>query len=495
MARPLEIEGWNPNDTIHTICAYANDFNNTNGGYVVIGVEEKRGRPVLPPCGVDVNVIDKIQQEIFQYCNEIEPRYIPRIEIEERDGNYIIYLWCPAGDSGPYTAPNDVLSKDKENKFGDYWIKPASVKTKAKGDEIAELYDKFNSVPFDDRINRKATVDDISYGYLEEFISQSDSALLEVKKNMQKEDLLLSLEVADETDAGIDIRNIGILMFCDRPDKFIPGAQIEIVHFRTVDREAGDFTEMTYQGPIQEQIRRALGDITVIAVMEKVVKHDDRPEASRFFTYPLAAIEEALVNSVFHKSYKIPEPVEVRIYTDEIKILNYPGPDKDIDMEKLSKGLVIPRRYRNRRIGEFLKEIDLSEKRATGITKILSALEANGSPSPEFETNDDRSYMITTFKVHTGFNQNELPGISMYADNKSEGKAVNSGKIAVNSGNEKYDKILQYIREKGSISNAEGRELLELAESTTRKLLSAMVAEGYIESTGNYRDRRYLIVE
>ena len=32
--------GWNPNDIIHSICAFANDYDNTNGGYIVIGVEE-----------------------------------------------------------------------------------------------------------------------------------------------------------------------------------------------------------------------------------------------------------------------------------------------------------------------------------------------------------------------------------------------------------------------------------------------------------------------
>ena len=29
--------GWNPNDIIHSICAFANDYDNTNGGYIVIG--------------------------------------------------------------------------------------------------------------------------------------------------------------------------------------------------------------------------------------------------------------------------------------------------------------------------------------------------------------------------------------------------------------------------------------------------------------------------
>jgi len=37
------------------------------------------------------------------------------------------------------------------------------------------------------------------------------------------------------------------------------------------------------------------------------------------------------------------------------------------------------RRYRNRRIGEFLKELKLTEGRCTGIPKIRKALRENGS--------------------------------------------------------------------------------------------------------------------
>lgn len=44
--------GWNPNDIIHSICAFANDFDNTNGGYIVIGVEEEDGIPVFPFVGI-----------------------------------------------------------------------------------------------------------------------------------------------------------------------------------------------------------------------------------------------------------------------------------------------------------------------------------------------------------------------------------------------------------------------------------------------------------
>ena len=171
-------EGWNPADIIHTICAFANDFFNVNGGYLVIGVEAKDGIPVLPPKGVEKAHVDTIQQEIFQYCNLIEPRYIPVIEVidYQNTGTHLLYLKCSPGDAGPYQAPIDVYSKKgmekKPNKAMKYWIRPASLTTAAKQDEIAELYEKFNAIPYDDRMNRKATVGDIRRGYLEDFFAR-----------------------------------------------------------------------------------------------------------------------------------------------------------------------------------------------------------------------------------------------------------------------------------------------------------------------------------
>ena len=46
--------GWNPKAVLHTICAFANDFHNLGGGYIIIGVNDDRGRPDLPPAGLPV---------------------------------------------------------------------------------------------------------------------------------------------------------------------------------------------------------------------------------------------------------------------------------------------------------------------------------------------------------------------------------------------------------------------------------------------------------
>ena len=160
-------ETWDAAASLKSICALANDLDNWGGGYIVIGVKEENGMPVFPLEGVPKEDLDSIQQEIFQYCNQIVPRYIPRMEIidYQNSGIFLIYLWCSAGDSGPYQAPKTVyLEKGmKADKNLKYWIRPASLTTDAKQDEISELFDKFNSVPFDDRVNRKATIDNIRH--------------------------------------------------------------------------------------------------------------------------------------------------------------------------------------------------------------------------------------------------------------------------------------------------------------------------------------------
>jgi len=68
--------------------------------------------------------------------------------------------------------------------------------------------------------------------------------------------------------------------------------------------------------------------------------------------------------------------------------------------EDLKAGRAVSRRYRNRRIGEFLRELDMTEGRSTGIPKILKEMRANGSPAPLFETDDDRLAFVIRLPRH-----------------------------------------------------------------------------------------------
>ena len=76
-------------------------------------------------------------------------------------------------------------------------------------------------------------------------------------------------------------------------------------------------------------------------------------------------------------------------------------------------GKVKGRKYRNRRIGELFKEIDLSEKKGTGIPKILRELKQNGSPEPEFDMDEERTYLNAIIRIRDGFERKEKMSESM----------------------------------------------------------------------------------
>ena len=106
-------EGWNPPSIYRSICAFANDFSNIGGGYVVIGVKAKDGIPVRPVKGIPDNHLDAIQQQMIGFNNLIRPVYHAKLEIEELDGKKIIVLWIPGGSNRPYEVPEDITAKKK----------------------------------------------------------------------------------------------------------------------------------------------------------------------------------------------------------------------------------------------------------------------------------------------------------------------------------------------------------------------------------------------
>jgi ATP-dependent DNA helicase RecG len=78
-------------------------------------------------------------------------------------------------------------------------------------------------------------------------------------------------------------------------------------------------------------------------------------------------------------------------------------------MNELAQGRAQLRSYRNRRVGEFLKELDLTEGRGTGIPRIIEELRKNGSPPPKFHTNDERTFFVTEIPIHPSFLTEQEP--------------------------------------------------------------------------------------
>jgi ATP-dependent DNA helicase RecG len=390
-------KGWNPEDIIHTLCAYANDINNWDGGYIIIGVEEESGKAKLPPVGVSIQELDAIQKKLIELSYKISPIYVPVSQPYLIGGKQILVVYAPAGDNRPYKAPTSLSEKRIERAM---FIKRGSktVKVKEGSDDERRLIELTARIPFDDRINQTATLDDLNLRLIQSYLNEVRSALYEESMKIPFAELCRHLTIAKGSDELLRPTNAGLLLFNEHPEKFFSGAKIElIIHKNAVGK---DYTEKIFSGSIIQQIRDVLQYFKTNIVEESVSKSAKQAESIRFFNYPFQAIEEAVVNAVYHKSYERANPVEIQIHKDKVEILSFPGPMPPIDQIALKKKRVVARDYRNRKIGGFLKELKLTEGRGTGLPIIHRTLEENGSPPPVFETDENNTYFLCTFLIH-----------------------------------------------------------------------------------------------
>ncbi len=390
---------WDAEASLKTICAYANDFDNWGGGYIVIGVEEENGKPVRPIKGVSVDSIDRFQKDMLNKCKLIRPDYSPVVEVADFENKKLIIIWAPGGSIRPYSSPRTMSKEDKERV---YWIRKFSNTVKPSDAEIKDLFGLANVTPFDDRVNHNASMGDINRDLLLSYLHEAGSALYNQSDKMDVVEICRNLEISGTLPEYTKPKNVALLFFSDMPRKFFRCAQIDVVDFP--EGLGGNIiNEKTFDGPLHRQLTLALQYIKDRYIQERIIKRPDRAEADRFFNYPYVAIEEALANAIYHKAYNEAEPIEVRVLDNRIEIHNTPGPDRSVTQEDLRTFRVRSRRYRNRRIGDFLKAIHLTEGRNTGFSKILEALEVNGSPRPEFYTDEGHLTFSATIFIHPAF--------------------------------------------------------------------------------------------
>ena len=391
-------ETWDADASLKTICAFANDIDNWGGGYIVIGVREKDGRPEYPLLGVPAEKIDGYLKDMLNKCKLIQPEYLPIVEVADYEGKKFIVIWAPGGNSRPYSSPK---SMRKDNRERIYFIRKMASTIAPSEAEKRDLYNLANNIPFDDRVNHEAELADLNITLIQSYLKEIGSSLYQESESMDFVDLCKSMNIISTLPEYTKPKNVGLMFFSLEPERFFPYAQIDVVEFPD---DTGDrIREKTFRGPLHQQLREALLYIKNSIIQEQIIKVDGVAEARRFFNIPFAAVEEALSNAVYHKGYDVREPIEVRVEPDRMIIVSHPGADRSISQEGLREYRVFSRRYRNRRIGEFLKEMHLTEGRNTGFRKIRNALRNNGSPEPLFETDEERTYFATTLFFHPDF--------------------------------------------------------------------------------------------
>ena len=250
--------------------------------------------------------------------------------------------------------------------------------------------------------------------------------------------------------------------------KYFPFAKIQCALFKGTER---DFfiDKKEYDGCLYEQIENAyqfvLRHINLGAEINGLVRKDT-------YELPVTAIREMIVNAVCHRNYMDNSCIQVAVYDDRIEVTSPGMLYGGLTLEEAVSGRS---KIRNRIIADIFSRMEIIEEWGTGIRRILHRAKEYGLPEPEFMEIGD-TFRVNLFKK---------------ADKKADKKPIKTGK--------KADKIflrqrliLDYIEENGFITNKEAREILGLADSTTKRFLKYMVETNLLLEKGQRKSRKYI---
>lgn len=354
---------------------------------------------------------------------------------------------------------------------------------------LDELRDMASRVPFDDRGNPDITLDDISAFRMRDYLVKVGSKLKETFRADNMVEMLEAMDLYDGPTENRRIKNVAAMMFCDHPQKFFPVSRVEIVIFPDgcINNPDNMIEAPVIEGPVPEMIDKTLSYLKTNVIKEQIIKPADDLRSIRFFNYPYQALEVAVTNSLYHRDYQEREPVEITIEPHCIAILSYAGPDRSVSFEAIKKGeRLCSRRYRNRRLEDFLKEMEYTEGHSTGIPTMQKQLKRNGSPKAIFETNEERTFFTTFIPIHPDF-----AGGKPLDDTNVPNNVPNNVSIL----SDRQKQILQILKDDTSISTSMMAKRLGVASKTIKRDMSKLVELGMVSFVGPSHGGHWEIAE
>lgn len=193
--------------------------------------------------------------------------------------------------------------------------------------------------------------------------------------------------------------NLGVLLFAQHPERFIPSAYVQYVKFEG-DGVAGDILQETaFRGPLVRTVRE-------LDVFVKTGPGATRPvpvsamREEQQARYPAWALRELLLNAIIHRDYFLGNaPTKFYEYTSgRIEVVNPGGlfgrarPDN------------FPRvnDYRNPLLAEAMKVLGFVNKFSRGVNKVQEELVTNGNPKAVFDLNHQTEFRATVVGAAAG---------------------------------------------------------------------------------------------
>jgi ATP-dependent DNA helicase RecG len=363
-------------------------FANTEGGVIVFGVRRDGERVGIPLQGVDglkqfiLNVAQNNLEPPVGHLLLLDALYLPDrsgdpklcLKLEIKKAFYSVH--APKGDR-PYHRLFDQCHQ-------------MTLEQQARAFERRGMM-----VPFEERPVYAADLEALEGDRFRQYYERKYGRPIEGSA-LSHERLLQNLKLASPDEAGtLHPTALGILLFCSRPDDYLPGAFVDVVAYRqTVPDASGQLDAKAIHGTVVEQIERTMdylraSPLVPVRATKDAWGRSDRP------AYSLRALQEAVVNALVHRDYAIRgAQVRVFLFPDRIEISNPGRLHNTLTKDALFAGCQPVRR--NQSLAGFLREYEspltgraYMEGRGEGFLTMVRECEAVSGRLPDLEVIGD----------------------------------------------------------------------------------------------------------
>lgn len=343
-------------------------FSNTQGGLILIGVDDKTGK-VLGLSFQDIQRINNLLSTAAQ--DHVKSPILITTETVNVAGNRVVVAYVPEGTDKPHTDKDGVV-----------WVKNGSDKRKVTSkEELSRLLQSSGNLYAEEMLLQHSSIDDFNWDKFQLFYEEKYKVLCD------KEEALKYLENL-RLSSGSKLNVAGALLFGKNLQKLTPSFFITAIWFK-----GNDITGTAYRsseniiGTLDQQFKR--GYDFLLAKLDKV-------QAGQSFNslgkseIPEIVITELLVNALIHRDYFIHDSIKLFVFDDRIEIISPGKLPNSLTAEQIKRGV---RRSRNNIIASLAP--DLMEYRGAG-SGILRALQAY--PNIEFLNDEEGEQFKVTIQ-------------------------------------------------------------------------------------------------
>lgn len=429
------------------IARHLSAFANASGGKLVIGVEDDgsitgfardRARP-----------IEAFEGAAITSCEPSPQVMSCRVPVENTDGEADTVLALDV------RASTDHVIKRRSDSA--VFLRQNDKSVKLDYDQIVALeYDK-NQRNFEEELVSRSSLADVD----EEVMTLYKEKL---GTDATTEQILRSRGFLEEG----HLTKAGVILFAERPTRFLPGARVRFLRYEGMKRETGSrlnlVKDQTFEGPLPrliEEVRNA-----VSAQLREFQFLDENGLFTTVPEYPEFAWFEGIINAITHRNYALSgDHIRISMYDDRLEIQSPGKLPNIVTLENMRH----TRYSRNPGIARTLAEFGWVKELNEGVQRIYDEMQQFFLGEPKFSEPNDMSVLLTLENNIVARSQRQRETVRESLDEE------------VLAGLTEYELLaMRYVLSHGRVSTRELVAFSGRGNSLVAKTLKSLTAKGLL---------------